>query len=276
MYKYVFGPVPSRRLGISLGVDLVKEKRCNFNCVYCECGATEKYTEKRDHYVDLEQLKKEVSEVLKRVTPDYVTFSGSGEPTFNLDLGYISKWVKDNYKVKIALITNSSLLYRDEVIDEVLNFDLVMPTLNAVTEGIFQKINRTSKETNVEKVKIGLKKLSEKYKGEIYLEFFIIEGINDLKEELDRYIEFLKEIKFTKLQLNSLARKGAEDWVKPASIKRLEEIKKYFEMGGICNTEIIGECSEEKDKLEIDKNLIKNMLEKRDYTEEELSKIYKK
>lgn len=276
MYKYVFGPVPSRRLGISLGIDLVKDKRCNFNCVYCECGATKEYTEERKQYVDLNQLKKEIDQVLKKVTPDYITFSGSGEPTLNSDLGVIAHWIKENYKIKTALITNSSLFYKDEVIEESLEFDLIIPTLNAITENVFQKINRSSKECSIEKIKLGLEKLSKKFKGSIYIEFFVIEGINDTEDELKKYVEYLKTIKYTKLQLNSLARKGAEDWVKPVSKVHLEKIKKYFEENKIFNVEIIGECSEEQNKIELDKNLIKNMLEKRDYTEEELKKIYKK
>lgn len=276
MYKYVFGPVPSRRLGISLGIDLVKDKRCNFNCVYCECGATKEYTEERKQYVDLNQLKKEIDQVLKKVTPDYITFSGSGEPTLNSDLGVIAHWIKENYKIKTALITNSSLFYKDEVIEESLEFDLIIPTLNAITENVFQKINRSSKECSIEKIKLGLEKLSKKFKGSIYIEFFVIEGINDTEGELKKYVEYLKTIKYTKLQLNSLARKGAEDWVKPVSKVHLEKIKKYFEENKIFNVEIIGECSEEQNKIELDKNLIKNMLEKRDYTEEELKKIYKK
>ncbi|MGL5054633.1 MAG: radical SAM protein [Fusobacteriaceae bacterium] len=276
MYKYVFGPVPSRRLGISLGIDLVKDKRCNFNCVYCECGATKEYTEERKQYVDLDQLKKEIDQVLKKVTPDYITFSGSGEPTLNSDLGAISKWIKSNYKIKTALITNSSLFYKEEVVEESLEFDLIIPTLNAITEDVFQKINRSSKECSIEKIKLGLQKLSKKYNGDIYVEFFVIEGINDTEDELKKYVEYLKTIKYTKLQLNSLARKGAEDWVKPVSKFHLEKIKKYFEENKIFNVEIIGECSEEQNKIELDKNLIKNMLEKRDYTEQELEKIYKK
>lgn len=275
MYKYVFGPVPSRRLGISLGVDLVKNKRCNFNCIYCECGETESYTEIRDKYIDIERLKEELKEVLKGITPDYITFSGSGEPTLNSQIGEVVKWIKGNYKVKVALITNSSLLHKDDVMEDILDFDLIVPTLNTVIEETFQKINRTTGEIDIEMIKEGFKKLSKRYLGEVNIEFFVIEGINDTKEELDKYIEFLKEIKFSKLQLNSLARKGAEEWVKPVSSERLNEIKEYFEKNGIKNVESIGKIEEKTEKLLIDNKLMENMFEKRDYTEEEIKSIYK-
>lgn len=276
MYKYLFGPVPSRRLGISLGVDLVKNKRCNFNCVYCECGKTEEFTDIRDSYIEIDKLKNELKEALSKVTPDYITFSGSGEPTLNKDLGEIIHWIKKNYNIKTALITNSSLLYLDSVIEEIKEVDLIMPTLNSVTEEIFQKINRTSKSVSVENVKLGLKKLSDNFNGEVYLEFFIIEGLNDTLDELGKYVQFLKEIKYTKLQLNTLARKGAEEWVAPAKDESLKRVLEFFKEHGIEKVEIIKKLEDVEKKIEhIDQELEKNMFEKRSYTPEELEKIYK-
>lgn len=276
MYKYVFGPVPSRRLGISLGIDLVKNKRCNFNCVYCECGKTEEFTDIRDSYIEIDKLKNELKEALSKVTPDYITFSGSGEPTLNKDLGEIIHWIKKNYNIKTALITNSSLLYLDSVIEEIKEVDLIMPTLNSVTEEIFQKINRTSKSVSVENVKLGLKKLSDNFNGEVYLEFFIIEGLNDTLDELGKYVQFLKEIKYTKLQLNTLARKGAEEWVAPAKDESLKRVLEFFKEHGIEKVEIIKKLEDVEKKIEhIDQELEKNMFEKRSYTPEELEKIYK-
>lgn len=277
MYKYLFGPVPSRRLGVSLGVDLVKNKRCNFNCVYCECGKTQEFTEEIGSYIEIEELKIELREVLSRLTPDYITFSGSGEPTLNKDIGEIAKWIKDNYKVKIALISNSTLFYKDEVIKSLENIDLVIPTLNSVTDEVFNQINRPSDKNSLSNIKEGLERLSLEYKGEIYLEFFIIEGLNDTKLELEKYIEFLKRIRFTKLQINTLDRKGTESWVKPATEKRLEEILMFFKNTGIDRVEVIKKITDRENKIDVqDKELIKNMFEKREYSEEELNSIYKK
>ena len=275
MYKHVFGPVPSRRLGISLGVDLVKPKSCNMNCVFCECGATPKLADKREHFKDIKEVESEIKSVLKDVKPDYITFSGSGEPTLSKDLGEIINWIKDNTDANVCLITNSLLLNDDEVINEVLRADLIIPTLNSVDDEIFHKINRPSKDIHISMVMSGLQKLSAVYNGKIYLETFIIEGLNDGEEHIKKMAEFLKTIKFTKIQLNSLARKGAERWVKPASIKVLNSVKKTFIENGINNVEIVKELSERKEKIEMEEDLIENMKSIREYSEEEMKKIFK-
>ena len=275
MYKHVFGPVPSRRLGISLGVDLVKPKSCNMNCVFCECGATPKLAVKRESFKDIKEVESEIKSVLKDVKPDYITFSGSGEPTLSKDLGEIINWIKDNTDANVCLITNSLLLNDDEVINEVLRADLIIPTLNSVDDEIFHKINRPSKDIHISMVMSGLQKLSAVYNGKIYLETFIIEGLNDGEEHIKKMAEFLKTIKFTKIQLNSLARKGAERWVKPASIKVLNSVKKIFIENGINNVEIVKELSERKEKIEMEEDLIENMKSIREYSEEEMKKIFK-
>ncbi|WP_373079386.1 radical SAM protein [Fusobacterium varium] len=275
MYKHVFGPVPSRRLGISLGVDLVKPKSCNMNCVFCECGATPKLADKRESFKDIKEVENEIKAVLKDVKPDYVTFSGSGEPTLSKDLGEIIDWIKDNTDVSICLITNSLLLNNDEVIKEVQRADLIIPTLNSVDDDIFHKINRPSKDIHISMIMSGLQKLSAVFKGRIYLETFIIEGLNDGEEHIKRMAEFLRTIKFTKIQLNSLARRGAESWVKPASIEALNNVKKIFAENGIENVEIVKELSERKEKIEMEEDLIENMKSIREYSEEEMKKIFK-
>ncbi len=275
MYKHVFGPVPSRRLGISLGVDLVKPKSCNMNCVFCECGATPKLAEKRESFKDIKEVENEIKSVLKDVKPDYVTFSGSGEPTHSKDLGEIINWIKDNTDVNVCLITNSLLFNDDEVIKEVQRSDLIIPTLNSVDDDIFHKINRPSKDIHISMVMSGLQKLSAAFKGKIYLETFIIEGLNDGEEHIKKMAEFLKTIKFTKIQLNSLARRGAENWVKPASIEALNNVKKILAENGIENVEIVKELSERKEKIEMEEDLIENMKSIREYSDEEMKKIFK-
>ncbi|WP_286033984.1 radical SAM protein [Fusobacterium necrogenes] len=274
MFKHVFGPVPSRRLGISLGVDLVLPKSCNMNCIFCECGATKKLTLKRERFKDPEEIKEEIKEVLKKIKPDYITFSGSGEPTLSKDIGEIIDWIKEHTDVKVCVITNGLLLDDSVVVNEIKNADLIIPTLNSVDNMIFKKINRPSVSSDVSQIMAGLKNLSEKYLGEIYLESFIIEGLNDSDEHTEKMVKFLKNIKFTKLQLNNLDRVGTEKWVKATSQEILRRIKdKYVELG-IENVEIISEMKEIDEKIDIDQELIKNMKEKREYKEEELKKIY--
>ena len=230
MFKHVFGPVPSRRLGVSLGVDLVTPKSCNMNCVFCECGATRELKLKRESFKDIDEVKNEILEAIKIVKPDYITFSGSGEPTLSKDLGKIIEWIKSNLEIKVCVITNSLLLEDNEVVKELEKADLIMPTLNSVDNLIFKKINRPSAQIDVSQVMRGLENLSKKYKGKIYIESFIIEGLNDSNEHTEKMVAFLKNINFTKLQLNTLDRPGTENWVQPASYETMQRIKnKYLE-----------------------------------------------
>lgn len=275
MFKHVFGPVPSRRLGVSLGVDLVTPKSCNMNCVFCECGATRELKLKRENFKDIDEVKNEILEAIKIVKPDYITFSGSGEPTLSKDLGKIIEWIKSNLEIKVCVITNSLLLEDNEVVKELEKADLIMPTLNSVDNLIFKKINRPSAQIDVSQVMRGLENLSKKYKGKIYIESFIIEGLNDSNEHTEKMVAFLKNINFTKLQLNTLDRPGTENWVQPASYETMQRIKnKYLELG-ISNVEIVKEMKELDKKIEVNEELLKNMKEKREYSEKDLKKIFK-
>lgn len=275
MFKHVFGPVPSRRLGVSLGVDLVTPKSCNMNCVFCECGATRELKLKRESFKDIDEVKNEILEAIKIVKPDYITFSGSGEPTLSKDLGKIIEWIKSNLEIKVCVITNSLLLEDNEVVKELEKADLIMPTLNSVDNLIFKKINRPSAQIDVSQVMRGLENLSKKYKGKIYIESFIVEGLNDSNEHTEKMVAFLKNINFTKLQLNTLDRPGTENWVQPASYETMQRIKnKYLELG-ISNVEIVKEMKELDKKIEVNEELLKNMKEKREYSEKDLKKIFK-
>lgn len=275
MFKHVFGPVPSRRLGVSLGVDLVTPKSCNMNCVFCECGATRELKLKRESFKDIDEVKNEILKAIKIVKPDYITFSGSGEPTLSKDLGKIIEWIKSNLEIKVCVITNSLLLEDNEVVKELEKADLIMPTLNSVDNLIFKKINRPSAQIDVSQVMRGLENLSKKYKGKIYIESFIIEGLNDSNEHTEKMVAFLKNINFTKLQLNTLDRPGTENWVQPASYETMQRIKnKYLELG-ISNVEIVKEMKELDKKIEVNEELLKNMKEKREYSEKDLKKIFK-
>ena len=276
MYKYLFGPVPSRRLGISLGLDLVAPKTCNMNCVFCECGVTRELVTERKSYIDIEEAKKEILDILKTVKPDCITFSGDGEPTLSSDLGEMINWIKDNTDVNVVVITNSGLLHDKKVRDEINRADIVIPTLNSVNEITMKKINRPKATIKMDEIKEGIKALGNEFKGKIYLETFIIEGINDSLEELDGLYEFLKDVNYTKLQLNRLDRPGTEKWVQPASFERLEFIKKYLEEKGLHDIEILGKFHiADNEKIEKNEELVENMKAKRVYSQEELNAIYK-
>ena len=283
MYKHVFGPVPSRRLGISLGVDLVVSKSCNLNCIFCECGATKKIQLERKRFKDMNEILEEISTVLKDIQPDYITFSGSGEPTLSLDLGNISKAIKEDlkYQGKICLITNSLLLANENLMKELEYIDLIVPTLNTLTQDIFEKIVRPDYKTSVEEIRKGFINLNNsKYKGKIWIEIFILENINDSDKNFVDIANFLKSenIRYDKIQLNTIDRVGAERDLKAISFEKISRAKKILEENGLNNIEIIkslGELEEDK-KIQVNQELLDNMKQKRLYQEEEINKIFKK
>lgn len=283
MYKHVFGPVPSRRLGISLGVDLVVSKSCNLNCIFCECGATKKIQLERKRFKDMNEILEEISAVLKDIKPDYITFSGSGEPTLSLDLGNISKAIKEDlkYQGKICLITNSLLLADENLMKELEYIDLIVPTLNTLTQDIFEKIVRPDYRTSVEEIRKGFINLNKSnYKGKIWIEIFILENINDSDKNFVDIANFLKSenIRYDKIQLNTIDRVGAERDLKAISFKKISRAKKILEENGLNNIEIIkslGELEEDK-KIQVNQELLDNMKQKRLYQEEEINKIFKK
>ncbi|WP_462422860.1 radical SAM protein [Fusobacterium pseudoperiodonticum] len=283
MYKHVFGPVPSRRLGISLGVDLVVSKSCNLNCIFCECGATKKIQLERQRFKDMNEILEEISTVLKDIQPDYITFSGSGEPTLSLDLGNISRAIKEDlkYQGKICLITNSLLLADENLMKELEYIDLIVPTLNTLTQDIFEKIVRPDYRTSVEEIRKGFINLNKsKYKGKIWIEIFILENINDNDKNFVDIANFLKSenIRYDKIQLNTIDRVGAERDLKAISFEKISRAKKILEENELNNIEIIkslGELEEDK-KIQVNQELLDNMKQKRLYQEEEINKIFKK
>ena len=283
MYKHVFGPVPSRRLGISLGVDLVVSKSCNLNCIFCECGATKKIQLERQRFKDMNEILEEISTVLKDIKPDYITFSGSGEPTLSLDLGNISKAIKEDlkYEGKICLITNSLLLADENLMKELEYIDLIVPTLNTLTQDIFEKIVRPDYRTSVEEIRKGFINLNNsKYKGKIWIEIFILENINDNDKNFVDIANFLKSenIRYDKIQLNTIDRVGAERDLKAISFDKILKAKKILEEYGLHDIEIIKSLNEldESKKILINQELLDNMKQKRLYQEEEIDKIFKK
>ena len=283
MYKHVFGPVPSRRLGVSLGVDLVVSKSCNLNCIFCECGATKKIQLERQRFKDMNEILNEIQSVLKNIKPDYITFSGSGEPTLSLDLGNISKAIKEDlkYKGKICLITNSLLLADKQVIKELEYIDLIIPTLNTLKQDVFEKIVRPDYRTSVDEIRKGFVNLNNSnYKGKIWIEIFILENINDSEENFIEIANFLnsENIRYNKIQLNTIDRVGAERDLKAISSDKIFQAKKILEENRLHNIEIIKSLNEldEGKKILINQELLDNMKQKRLYQEEEINKIFKK
>jgi len=229
-HPHLFGPVNSRRLGISLGVDIIPAKTCSLDCTYCECGATTLLTSGRKEYVSAAEILSELDDYLSRKPVlDYITFSGSGEPTLNSGLDKIIHHIKTVYpQYKAALLTNGTLFHCEDVVKAALQFDLVAPSMDAVTEHSFHRINRPATDISLAVMIQSLISFSHRYSGTLLLEIFIIPGINDSSEELAEFKSIIQQMKITRIQLNSLDRPGTEKSVVAASPDRLKQIAEYF------------------------------------------------
>ncbi|MFA6721276.1 MAG: radical SAM protein [Candidatus Cloacimonadaceae bacterium] len=228
--KYLFGPVPSRRLGISLGVDLVPHKVCTLNCVYCEVGRTTLLTLERKEYVPIDAVIAELDEYLRQDPElDFITFSGQGEPTLNSGLGKVINHIKANYpRYKVAILTNGTLFWDISLRQEVMRADVLLPDLDAVSQSVFQKLNRPHQDLDNARIIAGLKELRQEFPGKIYMEVFMVEGLNDTESELALLRETLLMLKPDIVQLNTLDRPGTESWVQPMPRARLNQIAQYF------------------------------------------------
>ncbi len=275
-HKHLFGPVMSRRLGISLGVDLVPYKYCPLNCVYCEVQRTTHLVAKRENFFSVDEILCELDGFLDdKPHLDYITFSGAGEPTLNLDLGQIVKHIKGNYPdYKLALLTNGILFEDPGVRKEVRLCDIVLPSLDAASQMAFEKINRPQAGLNVDSMIAGLELFRREYQGKIWLEVFLIAGINDSETELAALAKAINFIKPDLVQLNSLDRPGTEEWVKPMSLNALKQIKRFFAERLASPVEIISKVKYPCVDSHLDEELIHllhNTLKRRPSTAEDLS-----
>lgn len=230
-FHYVFGPVYSRRLGMSLGVDMVPLKTCSLDCVYCECGATTTHTTASKDYVPAKDILDELDLFLSEssIKIDVITFAGSGEPCLNSELPSIIKQVKGKYpKFKTAILTNSIFFTQKKIRDSLLTVDYVLPSLDAVSQPVFNKINVPCAGIDIDNIIEGLITFSKKYSGILWLEVFIVPGINDTENELKLFKNILTKINPTRVQLNTLDRPGSCSWVKPAKIENLLRIAEYL------------------------------------------------
>lgn len=241
--KYIFGPVPSRRLGLSLGVDIVPFKTCPFDCVYCQLGRTTIHSLERKNYTPIEDVLAELASRLNEgIKADYITISGSGEPTLHSKLGKLIDKIKKLSDIPVAIITNAALLTEPEVRADCAKADLIVPSLDAVDESAFTKINRPCGNISAGSIVTGLEAFRNMYKGRIWLEVFIIEGVNTDKKSIEKFLSVIELIRPDKIQLNTVARPTADINIKKTDIETLEHIKQM--LGPKC--EIVADVSELK------------------------------
>ena len=235
MNHHIFGPVISRRLGRSLGIDLIPFKTCSYDCAYCECGATTDLTSQRREFFPTRDIITELDNVLaSSPNLDYITFAGSGEPTLSLSLGQVLAHLKKHYRqYKVAVLTNGSLFSDPYVRQELLSADLISPTITTTNQEIFEKIHRPVSGLCVTEIIQGIQSLRNEYSGQIWLEVFLVPGLSTSDEELIMLRNTIYRIKPDRIQLNYLDRPGTEAWVSPPEPLMLKRIQDYFAEGGI-------------------------------------------
>jgi len=207
-------------------------KTCTLNCIYCECGNTSLLTLERKEYVSFESVKRELTHYFaNHILPDYITFSGSGEPTLNSILGDVIHFSRDLAPdIPLAVLTNGTLFSQKQVRTDVKDASVVIPSLDAATETIFRKINRPPLHLRLDTTIDGLIRFREEYTGKIWLEIFIVPGMNDTDQELTALKNAIEKIKPDQVQLNTLDRPGTVSTLRPATREELERVLGFFQM----------------------------------------------
>jgi wyosine [tRNA(Phe)-imidazoG37] synthetase (radical SAM superfamily) len=216
--KFVYGPVPSRRLGQSLGIDPIPLKTCNWNCVYCQLGRTRPMVNERKDYIPPGEILSQVKEALVVHAPgeiDWVTFVGSGEPLLHASIGWLIRQVKTLTSLPLAVITNGSWLYLPAVRDELAIADAVMPSLDAGTRRLFRQINRPYPRVTFDRVLEGLIAFRREYSGKLWVEVMLVRGLNDTEDALRDIAGALRRVQPDEVHINLPTRPPAESWVQP-------------------------------------------------------------
>jgi wyosine [tRNA(Phe)-imidazoG37] synthetase (radical SAM superfamily) len=268
--KYVFGPVPSRRLGYSLGVDLVPYKTCSFDCIYCQLGNTTNKTTEIKEYFPLDEIISDIKEKLKEnCRIDYITLSGSGEPTLYSRIGEVIEAIKKISKKPIAVLTNGSMLWNPEVRNALMKADVVIPSLDAGNEEMFQYINRPCKELSFEQVVSGIELFIKEFKGKIWLEVFLLQGASCEEKHIRQLADIIRQLKPEKTQFNTIARPPCEKNAVAVPRQKLEKLCKYFPG----KVEVVSDFKEDNEEksFAIDKNLGINLLMRRPCTSKDIS-----
>ena len=223
--QYVFGPVASRRLGRSLGIDLVPPKTCCYDCVYCQLGRTTNQTIERAEYVPTDEVVRQVHQKLEQIAlPDYLTLSGSGEPTLHSRLGEIVQTLKGQFNVPVAILTSGALLWDPEVRRQCALADLVMPSLDAGDEMLFQYVNRPHTDLSFLRVVEGLTAFRREYEGPIWLEVLLLAGVTDFEPEVDAIRACVDRIAPDRIQVNTVVRPPAEEYAFRVEDERLADL----------------------------------------------------
>ncbi|MGV8079272.1 MAG: radical SAM protein [Syntrophales bacterium] len=227
--RYVYGPVPSRRLGRSLGVDLVPFKVCTYDCIYCQLGRTTNRTLVRAEYVPVEDVLAELDRNLERGdVPDYITLAGSGEPTLHSGIGRVIERIRERTKVPVAVLTNGSLLWMKEVQDDLMTADLVLPSLDAGDERLFRTVNRPHEGISFECMVDGMAEFTRRFPKEVWLEILLLAGMTGMPSEVKKIAALASLIGPARIQLNTAVRPPVEDFALSVPPDEMQVLKGFF------------------------------------------------
>ena len=228
-YKYLFGPVPSRRLGRSLGIDVTPFKTCSFDCVFCQCGCTTRLVTDRSEFVPFADVCAEIDRWLKEDgAADCITFAGSGEPTLYSRLGELIEFIKARTAIPVIILSNGTLLHRRPVRDELLKADIVKVSLSAWDDESFKKINRPAAGLTFDQLLAGQRDFRKVFRGELWMEVFLLEGINADPKQVCKIAAAAAGICPDKIHLNTAVRPPAETEVLPVAKEKLESLCGLF------------------------------------------------
>ena len=227
--SHIYGPVPSRRLGFSLGVDIIPFKTCTLDCIYCQLGPTPEKRNSREEFYTVEEITTQIRDTLASGRQiDSITFSGSGEPTLNTMLGELIREVKTFTDIPVTVLTNATLLPDPAVQEALLAADRIVPSLDAAAQDVFERINRPAPGIRIEDIIDGLAGFRKRFSGEIWLEILLVKGINDSEEHLRLLKTAAEKIGPDRIQINTVVRPPSDAEAKPLSKDRLEEIRSFF------------------------------------------------
>lgn len=271
-YKYLFGPVPSRRFGRSLGVDLNPYKTCSLDCVFCQLGRTTEKSVTRQEYVQIDVVLSELEEWLKRDgRADYITLSGSGEPTLHSRFGEVLEFIRSKGTIPAALLTNGTMLYLQEVRDAASLANVVKVSLSAWDQASYGWMNRPHPQLRFDQLIEGQKAFRAQFNGQFWMEVFLIGVMNSIPADVRKMAALAEEIGPDRIHLNTAVRPPAEDFATALSTERMEELIHLFNP----TAEIIAEFREKRaDHIQANQETIFSMLKRRPCTAEQIADIF--
>ncbi len=254
-----------------MGIDILPYKTCSYNCIYCQLGATTTQTVERKKLTTPKDILSQIkTKIANDCQIDYLTFSGSGEPTLNAKLGLIINRVKKFTSIPVAVITNGSLLFVQGVQEDLLVSNVVMPTLCTTSQMIFEKIHRPYASLKIEMIINSLINFRKRYKGKIWLEVMLVKGLNETEAEIEKLNTVITQIMPDKIQLNTVTRPPNVKTATPISFDKLQEIKSF--LGKSCEIIVDFDKARSKQQFNGEEKTILNLIKRRPVTLEEITR----